>query len=355
MNNATGVALSLSTIRPDRRFGDQTNPPALNPTSSSTSPTVGRLAPSPTGGLHLGHARTFLIAWLAARAAGGRVILRVEDLDASRTRPEAKTGALADLRWLGLDWDEGPDVGGPNAPYVQSERLEAYHGSLGRLKASECIYPCTCTRADIARLASAPHADDEGPVYPGTCSGRSAADAEALGDRPFAWRFRVPNGPVAWDDLILGPTSVDPSLAGGDFIVARSTGPISYQLAVVHDDAAMGVNQVIRGDDLVPSTPRQILLYGALGLREPRFGHVPLAIGPDGRRLAKRDGSIKLRTLREAGVDPRRLVGWLVHSCGWTDAVLPSSPRDWIARLDLSALPRDPWVVTLEALASLTS
>ncbi len=323
-------------------------------TPTPSRPIVGRLAPSPTGGLHLGHARTFLIAWLAARSAGGRVILRVEDLDASRARDEARAGALDDLRWLGLDWDEGPDVGGPSSPYVQSERMPAYDASLERLKRAGLVYPCTCTRADIARAAAAPHAEDEGPTYPGTCSGRSVADARALGDRPFAWRFRVPAGPVAWDDLFLGRVALDPARLGGDFVVGRSPAGPSYQLAVVHDDATMGVSQVIRGDDLVPSTPRQILLYRSLGWEPPAFGHVPLAVGPDGRRLAKRDGSIKLATLREAGVDPRRLVGWIARSCGWAVEEVPSAPSDWLARFRLDSIPRTPWVVAPDAVASLT-
>src|SRR4051812_45893545 len=254
--------------------------------STSVPEVIGRLAPSPTGGLHLGHARTFLIAWLAARSVGGRVVLRVEDLDASRARPEARAGAIADLHWLGLDWDEGPDVGGPSSPYIQSERQAAYDAALARLQEAELVYPCTCTRADIARAASAPHAEDEGPVYPGTCSGKSVADARALAlaGRPFAWRFRVPAGPVAWDDLVRGQVALDPCRLGGDFVVARSPTSTSYQLAVVADDAAMGITQVVRGDDLLPSTPRQILLYRSLALALPRFGHVPLAVGADGRR-----------------------------------------------------------------------
>ena len=321
--------------------------------SGSQPSVVGRLAPSPTGGLHLGHARTFLVAWLSARSAGGRMILRVEDLDASRARPGAETGARSDLKWLGLDWDEGPDVGGPSAPYVQSLRLGAYAETLERLKRTERVYPCTCTRADIERASAAPHGEDEGPAYPGTCSSRSATDGLDLGDRPFAWRFRVPPERISWEDLFLGPVELDPRRLGGDFIVARSGLSPSYQLAVVHDDAAMGVTQVIRGDDLVPSTPRQLLLYRSLGLTPPEFGHVPLAVGPDGRRLAKRDGSIKLATLRDDGVDPRRLVGWLARSCGWADRIVASSPRDWIGAFDLESLPKTPWVVTLEALAEL--
>jgi len=307
-------------------------------------PTVGRLAPSPTGALHLGHARTFLIAWLAARDAGGRVVLRIEDLDATRARPEAVAGGIEDLAWLGLDWDEGP--------YVQSERIEGYLRSLGRLIASDRVYPCTCTRGDLARAASAPHAGEEGPSYPGTCARRSAADARTLGDRPFAWRFRVPQGRIRWDDLVRGATGDEPSLIGGDFVVARSSGVISYQLAAVHDDAALGVTQVIRGADLVPSTPRQILLYRALGWAEPAFGHVPLAVGPDGRRLAKRDGSIKIAAVREAGVDPRRFVGWLARACGWSSVVEPSRPGDWIGRFDLAKVPEGAWIVDPQGVAA---
>lgn len=321
----------------------------------STSPPriAGRLAPSPTGGLHLGHARTFLIAWLAARRRRGRVVLRIEDLDASRVRAAAKQGILDDLKWLGLDWDEGPDVGGPHGPYIQSERLAFYEGALERLRAAALIYPCTCTRADIARAASAPHAEDEGPCYPGTCAHRSVADADALGDRPFAWRFRVPEEEVSWHDMFEARKGIDPRRHGGDFIVARNTIGPSYQLAVVVDDAMMGINQVIRGADLVTSTPRQILLYRALGWREPEFGHVPLAIDADGRRLAKRDNALKLATLREQGVDPHLLVGSLIQSCGWTRDLVPSVLAHWIDRIDLSSLSRQNWIVTPQWLESL--
>jgi glutamyl-tRNA synthetase len=310
--------------------------------------TVGRLAPSPTGGLHLGHARTFLIAWLAARRAGGRVILRIEDLDASRVRAHTAQAALEDLRWMGLDWDEGPETGGPSSPYSQSERGSLYDEILDRLKASESVYPCTCTRTDIERAASAPHPEDEGPTYPGTCSHRRAADAHALGNRPFAWRFRVPAGLIGWDDIYLGHVQIDPSTAGGDFVVARQRAGHSYQLSVVADDNAMGVTQVIRGADLVPSTPRQILLYRRLGWPNPRFGHVPLVVMPDGRRLAKRDGSLKLAALRDSNVDPRRLVGALIQSYGWTREIIPVGPRDAIDRFEPSLFRADPLVVTSE-------
>jgi glutamyl-tRNA synthetase len=304
--------------------------------------------------LHLGHARTFLIAWLAARHALGRVVLRIEDLDRTRVRAEASRTALEDLRWLGLDWDEGPDVGGPSAPYSQSERSELYDELFERLKRSESVYPCTCTRADVSRAASAPHAEDEGPTYPGTCSSRRVSDAQGLGDRSFAWRFRVPSGAIEWDDLFLGRVTLDPSHAGGDFIVARQNADYSYQLAVVADDAAMGVNQVIRGSDLVSSTPRQILLYRQAGCPQPVFGHVSLAVDADGRRLAKRDGSLKLATLRENRIDARLLIGALVHSCGWTKATTPMVPREAIGLFDPRSVSTEPWVVTREWLESLS-
>ena len=237
------------------------------------------------------------------------------------------------------------DVGGPRGPYVQSERRPLYDDALDRLKAAELVYPCTCTRADIERAASAPHPEDEGPTYPGTCAGRRAEDAKVMGRRPFAWRFRVAPGPVDWDDLFLGRRELDPARLGGDFVVGRNGMGPSYQLAVVVDDALMGVTRVVRGADLVPSTPRQILLYRALGWTPPSFGHVPLVVGPDGRRLAKRDGSIKLSTLREQGVDPGRLIDALARSCGWASTPPPSRPTDWIDRYDPDLLPADPWVM----------
>ena len=300
-------------------------------------PPTGRLAPSPTGGLHLGHARTSLVAWVAAKSLGGRIVLRIEDLDAGRVRPEAISSIMEDLNWLGLGWDEGP--------YVQSSRKETYQRALDVLRERNLVYPCTCTRADVARAASAPHAEDEGPVYPGTCSCRSASDASSLGD-PHAWRFRVPKGAIAWHDQFRGATEIDPSRHGGDFVVARSDGSFSYQLAVVVDDASMHVTQVVRGDDLVSSTPRQLLLYDALSLKSPSFAHLPLAVGPDGKRLAKRDGSIKLATLRAEKVNPRVLIGRLAQSCQWSDRLIESEPADWLKTprpLNFSAAP---WVVS---------
>ncbi|MDB5353266.1 MAG: gltX2 [Planctomycetota bacterium] len=308
---------------------------------------VGRLAPSPTGGLHIGHARTFLVAWLAARSAGGRIILRIEDIDASRARPESIEASIADLRWLGLDWDEGPDVGGPNAPYLQSMRKLNYQAALDRLKAQERVYPCTCSRAEIARASSAPHPGEEGTSYLGTCAYRRAADAESLSGRSFCWRFRVPFGQIWWDDLVRGMIAGAPHANGGDFIVGRSSGEPAYQLAVVCDDAAMGVNQVVRGDDLISSTPRQILLYLALGLPEPEFGHVPLVLDADGQRLAKRDGSIKLAALRDSGVDPGRLVAILANSCGLAVSRERIRPDALIQAFLFEGIPKAPWIVEM--------
>ena len=200
-----------------------------------------------------------------------------------------------------------------------------------------------------------PHSDDEGPAYLGTCSHRCVADAKALEDRPFAWRFRVPPGVVEWDDLCLGRIALDPARLGGDFIVAQNRVAHSYQLAVVADDRAMGVNQVIRGNDLISSTPRQILLYRQAGWSVPEFGHVSLAVESDGRRLAKRDGSLKLATLRENGVDPRASIGALVHSCGWIKEMMPLMPGDAIGLIDLRSLTPEPWVVSRDWLAGLPS
>ncbi len=301
---------------------------------------VGRLAPSPTGAQHVGNARTYLIAWLSARAWGGRVGLRVEDIDTWRNRPGAADQALEDLRWLGLDWD--------GEPVVQTQRLAEHEAALERLKQLELVYPCTCTRGDIAAAASAPHADHEGPTYPGTCAHRHAADAAAL-DRPYAWRFRVTDSPT-FADGFLGETHIDLRQVGGDFVVWRSAGVPAYQLAVVVDDAAMGVTEVIRGDDLVPSTPRQLLIYRALGLRPPRFAHVPLVVGEDGRRLAKRHGDTRLATLRDAGVRPEALLGLLAWSCGWLERVEPVTARDLLPRFRLGAIPPRPFALTAELL-----
>jgi glutamyl-tRNA synthetase len=322
---------------------------------SASSPSCrGRLAPSPTGAQHAGNARTYLIAWLRARSLGGRIALRIEDIDSPRVKPAAAEQAIEDLHWLGLDYDEGP--------LVQTERLALYEDALHRLQEADLVYPCTCTRSDVERAASAPHderigAKRTGPAegvvcYPGICVGRRPADAAQL-TQPFSWRFRLPQREYHFEDGFHGPLTVDLHEAGGDFVVWKSVGTPAYQLAVVVDDAAQGITEVVRGDDLIPSTPRQLLLYQALGLQPPAFVHVPLVVGPDGRRLAKRHGDTRLSALREAGVKPEALLGLLAWSCGWLERRREVTVRELLPLFDLASIPREPFVLTPELLRSI--
>ncbi|MEX2174943.1 MAG: tRNA glutamyl-Q(34) synthetase GluQRS [Pirellulaceae bacterium] len=310
------------------------------------NPPVGRLAPSPTGAQHVGNARTYLLAWLSIRARGGRIVLRMEDIDSPRIKAGAAEQALADLDWLGIDWDEGPDVGGQHAPYVQTERLPLYRQALQRLQAAERVYPCTCTRSDIASAASAPHGGQEGPIYPGTCAARSAADAARLRslNQPFAWRFRASASEREFVDLVAGPQGMCVRRDLGDFVVGKMDGSPAYHLAAVVDDAAMRVTEVLRGDDLLPSAFRQLELYEALGLSAPQFAHVPLVVGNDGRRLAKRHGDTRLATLRGQGLSAEALVGLLAWSCGLLDEPRPCRPTELLADFDLARIPKEPWV-----------
>ncbi len=281
----------------------------------------GRFAPSPTGDVHLGTARTALLAWLATRAAGGHFVMRMEDLDAARVVPGAAERILADLRWLGLDWDEGPDVGGAHAPYVQSQRLDLYRAALARLDADGLLVRCYCSRRELAEAAarapSAPHADDDGPRYPGTCRTLTHdRAAELAGRRAPALRFRVDAGVIGFDDTRVGRVEQDVHAVVGDFVVCRADGTPAYQLAVVVDDAAMGITDVVRGQDLLGSTPRQIQLYQALGLPVPRFTHVPLVVDEQGARLAKRNTAAFLAAQRHNGRTPEQIVGELAASVG---------------------------------------
>ncbi len=280
---------------------ERTLAPVVSPFPST--PYRGRLAPSPTGFLHAGHARTFLTAQARAREHGGALVLRIEDLDQERCRPEFAESLVEDLRWLGLEWQEGP--------YVQSERRAYYLEAWRRLARSGAIYPCRCTRRDVQRAARAPHAEEEDrePVYPGIC--RPAVDAiVATPAEPDGcnWRFRVPDGEsIQFHDGCAGPQSFVAGVNFGDFLVWRKDGAPAYQLAVVVDDAAMRITEVARGADLLLSTAQQILIYRALGFEPPAFYHVPLVTDAQGRRLAKRTGAHSLRALRTAGIDPLRL------------------------------------------------
>ena len=296
------------------------------------STVVGRLAPSPTGALHLGNARTFLLAWLSVRSRAGTLLLRVEDIDGPRVKVGAGDAAIEDLRWLGLDWD--------GEPVLQSARHEAHRDAAERLVAAGHAYPCVCTRKEIETAASAPHEGIEHePVYPGTCRGRFASldEARQATGRDAALRFAVDVDAVPFVDLVAGPQA---GKILGDFVVCKRDGLPAYQLAVVVDDAWQGVTEVLRAADLLPSTPRQLLLYRALGLEEPRFAHVPLVVGADGLRLAKRHGDTSLRHLREQGVAPSAVVGFLAATLGLRPRGARCVPQDLLATFDLAAVPR---------------
>jgi glutamyl-tRNA synthetase len=270
------------------------------------------MAPSPTGLLHLGHARTFWIAQERARRNKGTLILRNEDIDRARCRPEFVCSMTEDLKWFGLAWQEGPDCGGPHHPYSQSERHKHYCAALGVLKAAGVAYPCHCSRKDIQAAASAPHGADDEFIYPGTCRDRPP-DAGHPRTRPTTWRFRVPDGEIIrFTDGAMGPQRFQAGSDFGDFVLWRHDGVPAYQLAVVVDDAAMGITEVVRGADLLVSTARQLLLYRALGLTAPAFYHCPLLRDNTGVRLAKRHDSLSLRTLRTRGASPEALrAHWL--------------------------------------------
>jgi glutamyl/glutaminyl-tRNA synthetase len=262
----------------------------------------GRVAPSPTGYLHLGHARTFWTAYERAVARGGKLILRNEDLDPQRCKPEFVDAMIEDLRWFGIKWQEGPDVGGPFAPYTQSERRQFYLAAFARLKAGGFVYPCTCSRKDVQRAVTAPHAADDEPIYQGTCRNKQIDSANTA---HVNWRFRVPDSEtVRFQDANLDHQKFVAGRDFGDFVIWRHDQVPSYQLAVVVDDAAMQITEVVRGEDLLISTARQLLLYRALGLKAPTFFHCPLMTDDHGVRLAKRHDALSLRALREQGLTP---------------------------------------------------
>jgi glutamyl-tRNA synthetase len=284
----------------------------------------GRFAPSPTGTLHLGNLRTALLAWLFARSAGGRFLVRMEDLDAGRVRPGAADEQLADLAAIGLDWDGEIEF--------QSARVDRYAEAIEALRADDRVYECFCTRAEIRAAASAPHGPLPEGAYPGTCLRLTAAERaeKRASGRPPALRFRADAERVAFEDRLLGPQEgvVD------DFVVRRNDGAHAYNLAVVVDDAAQGIGEVVRGADLVDSTPRQLLLARVLGVPEPAHAHVPLVLGPDGARLAKRHGDV---TLREVPADAAR--AWMLRTLGLPEGL---SPADF----EPAALPREPTTFT---------
>lgn len=283
-------------------------------------------------------------------------MLRMEDIDKPRSRPELARQILDDLRWLGIDWDEGPDIGGKYGPYDQSKRETLYRDALERLAEKGYLYPCYCSRADLMAVASAPHGlSSEGPAYPGIC--RCLTDEERKVKEAVkepSLRFAMPDRPVSFLDLAAGLQQFPPG-AGGDFIVKRADGIIGYQLAVVVDDAAMEITDVLRGWDLLDSTPRQIMLYEALGWKAPRFAHVPLLFGSDGQRLSKRHGSVAIRAMRAAGTSPERIIGSLAWLSGLHDRPEPIKAAELIPCFDLSKVPQEPVIVSDELLKRLSA
>lgn len=270
----------------------------------------GRIAPTPTGYLHLGHARTFWLAMLRSRKAGGKLVYRCEDLDPYRCKPEFAEAAISDLRWFGCSWDEGPDVGGPFASYRQSKRMTLFLEAWELLKDQGVIYPCTQSRKDVADAIQAPHEDPENrePIYPSKLRPPVGLGKTAASPGNTNWRFRVPDQRrIEFTDVNVGACSFICQYDFGDFLVWRKDGLPAYELAVVVDDAAMQISEVVRGEDLLLSTARQLLLYEALGLQAPQFCHVSLMCDSSGKRLAKRHQSLSLRELHSAGYTPEAL------------------------------------------------
>jgi len=294
---------------------------------------VGRLAPSPTGLLHLGHARTFLLAYWHVRARAGELLMRMEDLDGPRAEMRFADAALRDLEWLGLDWD-GPAL-------LQSSELPRLNAAVASLIAAGKAYPCVCSRGDIRSAQSAPHAGALEPRYPGTCRGRYAsfAEAERESGRAAGARLLVPEGPVTIEDGVAGASTWDVAREVGDFLIAKRDKAPAYQLAVVVDDHAQGVNEVLRGDDLLPSAARQWHVQNALGLPHPAWFHVPLVTDASGRRLAKREADLSLTELRAGGTDPRAIVAWAAQSAG-LEVPARVTPAEVTPRFELWRLPR---------------
>ena len=313
----------------------------------------GRYAPSPTGQLHLGNARTALLAYWQVRSQNGQFVMRVEDLDSQRSRPEFVQANLDELRWLGLSWDEGPDVGGPYAPYQQSERFGLYQEALTTLQTSGHLFECYLSRKDLRleNIASAPHGAS---VIYGELQRRlneQVKTQKSQGDKTPSLRFTVKPQTLTFHDEVLGNVTLNPAQDTGDFVVRRADGEWAYQLAVVVDDITMNITHVLRGDDLLPSTGAQLLLYEALGAEPPVFAHVPLLLDTDGLRLAKRRGSLTLTSLKEAGVKPERVVGLLAFTAGLTEKPAEAHVNDFTEAFDLSSIRKKPFRLTDDLLA----
>ncbi len=319
-------------------------------TANKPAAPVGRFAPTPSGFMHLGNVFCCLLAWLYAKSRGGKIILRIEDLDSMRC-PRANADTLArDLEWLGLLWDEGAYSAGDAESYFQSQRAAVYQSYFERLAAMDLVYPCFCSRAEL-HAAEAPHLSDGRVLYPGTCRGLTEAErrAKAQKRRP-AYRLQVRDAAISFTDGHYGTQSYNLARECGDFIIRRSDGVFAYQLAVTVDDALMGVTQVVRGSDLLSSTPIQLYLYRLLCLKEPSFCHIPLLTDPDGRRLAKRDGDLEVGVLRRLYGDPRPIIGLLAYLAGQLPQPEPLSAQELLPLFDPAKIPRHNIIVPRELL-----
>lgn len=304
-----------------------------NPSTGCTH--TGRFAPSPSGRMHLGNIFSALIAWLSVRSQNGRMVLRIEDLDPRCADPKRAAQILDDLRWLGLDWDEGP--------VCQHDRLDLYREAADRLSDAGLTYPCFCSRAEL-HAASAPHASDGAPVYAGTCRGLTPEQVEEKRRiRPAALRLRVPEvddpaGTIGFTDRVFGPQTEAPATECGDFLIQRSDGVFAYQLVVVVDDAEMGVTEVVRGRDLLSSVPRQMYLQRLLGYPQPDYAHVPMLVAPDGRRLSKRERDCDMGELKRVFGTPERLLGRLAGASGLAPDAAPRSAEQLIGHFSWDRL-----------------
>lgn len=293
-------------------------------------PLCGRFAPSPSGRMHVGNMVSCLLSWLSVRSQGGRYVLRIEDLDPDRCTRERADQVEDDMSWLGLDWDEGGSMGGPNGPYYQSQRSEIYESYFEKLREQGLLYPCYCTRAEL-HAASAPHLSDGRVIYSGACRELTEEQrAEKSARRRPAVRIRVPAETISFEDGGYGHYEERLDQECGDFILRRSDGVYAYQLAVTVDDALMGITQVVRGRDLLDSTPRQIWLHQLLGFEPPEYHHVPLLVAKDGRRLSKRDGDLDMGKLRQRRT-AKELVGAMAYCAGLLDQPLPVSPQELVS------------------------
>jgi glutamyl-tRNA synthetase len=314
------------------------------------TPPRGRYAPSPTGPIHVGNARTALVAWLAVRSRGGTLVWRLEDIDLPRVVPGMADRQREDLAWLGLDWDEGPDVGGPYAPYTQSERSAFYEEALHRLAAAGRLFPCRRSRKDLLSAGSAPHGAEGLPPYPAAFRPGSLEPGWyerlcGMASPDAAVRFQVDPRPVSFVDRIQGRQTEQVDLKVGDFVLKRRDGLYAYQLAVVVDDLLMGIDDVVRGADLLASTARQIQLLEALGGTPPAYAHVPLIVNARREKLSKRGQGLTLQSLREGGVPPESVTGYLAASLGLLDRPEPCRPRDLIETFDWGRIGREDWVL----------